>query len=90
MVNIPDKETLEELNLAEINKAVVKSTFDKNPEVAQQLAQNKLSILLEKMAKRMRQVLNFMQKEVRVFAEAELETEAAWKQFIENESVKIS
>lgn len=46
--------------------------------------------MLGKMAYRMRSLLGFMQKEVRVWAESELDTEQKWKSFLENDSFKIS
>lgn len=42
------------------------------------------------MAYRMRSLLGFMQKYVRVWAESELDTDQKWKQFLENDSFKIS
>lgn len=86
----PDEDTREELNVPEINESVIKTVFEKNMDVVKMIQANQYQALLEKMAFRMRSVLSFMQKEVRVYAEQEISKEESWKSFLDNESTKIS
>lgn len=86
----PDSDTIEDLNMPEINTEVLKALFDKNKDVVQLLNSNDYLPLMKLMSSRMRSILGFMQKEVRVYSQDDISSEEAWKNFVDNESLQIS
>jgi hypothetical protein len=60
--------------------------FSANPETLAKLVAGDASIL-HRMSSRMRQVLGFMKKSVRVYCQQDIEK---WQEFLDNESISIS
>ena len=85
----PDEDDREELNLGEVNRSVIADLAKKNQNLLEDIEKCSSSILL-KMASKMRQILSFMQKPVRVYTAEEVETEDKWQEFLNKESLKIS
>ena len=75
--------------MPEINKVVIQSIFNKNALVAKDI-ERAYPALITKMCYRMRTILGFMQKEIRVYSQGDIESASSWKQFLDGESTKIS
>jgi hypothetical protein len=88
--NQPDEDAREELGLPEINMSVFKSIFEKHGRTLLTELQACSQELLTKVCIQMRYRMAFLQLEVRIYGQGELNSEKAWKNFIESESPKIS
>ena len=72
-----------------INQSVLKDVIQKNKAVLTEIIEQKPQIV-DKLAYRMRMILNFFKKPIRVYSESEILSEDNWLNFVAIECPKLN